>query len=90
MKYIEFKNKLKNLIIFSTIDIRKVDSSINFLRRIYEWQHKGYIKKVIKGYYIFSDTELNELSLFFIANKIYKPSYISFEMALSYYHLIPW
>ena len=59
------------------------------MRRIYEWKEKGYIKKVIKGFYIFSDLELNELILFTIANQIYKPSYVSLEMALSYYHLIP-
>jgi len=50
---------------------------------------KGYIKKIIKGYYIFSDSELNDNVLFEIANRIYVPSYISYEMALSYYNLIP-
>ncbi|MCD6318220.1 hypothetical protein J7M02_04055, partial [Candidatus Aerophobetes bacterium] len=58
-------------------------------RRLNEWQNKGYIKKVIKGYYIFSDLTLNENVLFEIANRIYNPSYISLEMAFSYYHLIP-
>jgi len=33
--------------------------------------------------------ELNENVLFEIANKIFNPSYISLEMALSYYRLIP-
>ncbi len=42
-----------------------------------------------RGYYIFSDLELNESVLFLIANKIYSPSYISLEMAFSYYNLIP-
>ena len=50
---------------------------------------KNYIKKVIKGYYIFTDTEINKQVLFTIANEIYKPSYISFESALYHYHLIP-
>jgi predicted transcriptional regulator of viral defense system len=54
-----------------------------------EWQSKGYIRKVIKGFYIFSDLVLNENVLFEVSNRIYKPSYISLESALSYYHLIP-
>ncbi len=38
---------------------------------------------------MFTDTPLNEETLFLIANKLYAPSYVSFEMALSYYGLIP-
>jgi predicted transcriptional regulator of viral defense system len=50
---------------------------------------KGYIKKIIKGYYLFSDADIDENTLLAIANKIYRPSYISFETAMSYYRLIP-
>jgi len=88
MQYVELKEALKDFTIFSLNDIKRIDRSF-FRTRLNEWQGKGYIKKVIKGYYIFSDLELNENALFEIANKIYKPSYISFETALSFYHLIP-
>lgn len=88
MQYIELKKMLKDFTIFSLNDIRSIDSSF-FRTRLSEWQEKGYIRKVTKGYYIFSDLELSENVLFEIANRIYSPSYISFEMALSYYHLIP-
>lgn len=88
MQYIELKEALKNFTIFSINDIKSIDKSF-FRVRLNEWQDKGYIKKIIKGYYIFSDLELSENTLFEIANRIYSPSYISFEMALSYYHLIP-
>lgn len=88
MNYIKLKNSLKDYTIFSLNDIKMIDSSF-YLRRLNEWQDKGYIKKIIRGYYIFSDLEINEYVLFEIANKIYNPSYISSEMALSYYHLIP-
>lgn len=88
MRYIELQEKLKAFTIFSLNDIRSIED--NFFRtRLSEWQNKGYIKKVIKGYYIFCDTEINENILFEIANRIYRPSYISFEMALAYYGLIP-
>jgi len=88
MNYIKLKNFLKDYTIFSLNDIKMIDSSF-YRRRLNEWQDKGYIKKIIRGYYIFSDLEINEYVLFEIANKIYSPSYISSEMALSYYHLIP-
>jgi len=88
MKYIELNKFLKDFTIFSLNDIKKIDKNFH-RRRLNEWQNKGYIKKVIKGYYIFSDLTLNENVLFEIANRIYNPSYISLEMAFSYYHLIP-
>lgn len=88
MRFIELRESLKGFTVFSLNDIRAVDGSFH-RRRLNEWQEKGYIRKVIKGYYIFSDLELNENVLFEIANRIYAPSYVSLEMALSYYHLIP-
>ena len=88
MHYIELKVKLNDFTIFSLSDIRKLERVFH-RRRLDEWQDKGYIKKVIKGYYIFSDLKIDEKTLFEIANKIYDPSYVSFEMALSHYGLIP-
>ena len=74
--------------VFSLSDIRKVDPEF-YRPRLNEWQAKGYIKKLRRGYYMFADLALNEQALFFIANRLYVPSYVSFEMALSYYGLIP-
>ena len=88
MQYLELKNSFKDFTVFSLADIKKIDSSFH-RRRLNEWQEKGYIAKVIKGYYISSDLQIDENVLFEIANRIYKPSYISFETALSYYRLIP-
>ena len=88
MQYIEIKDNLKGFIVISANDISKVDPDFH-KQRLSEWQKKGYIKKITKGYYIFSDLEINESVLFIIANKIFDPSYISLEMALSYHGLIP-
>ncbi len=88
MNYLDFQKQLKNFTIFSLNDIRKINPRF-FRTRLSEWQKKGYIKKVIKGHYIFSDLLLQEQSLFEIANEIYKPSYVSLEMALAYHGLIP-
>lgn len=88
MSFLELKNKFKDQIVFTSNDAKKIDEDFD-LRRLTEWQKKGYIKKIIKGFYIFSDIELTEKILFSIANKIYSPSYISLESALRYYNLIP-
>ncbi len=88
MQYTPFKKAFKDFVIFTQQDIKIFDRS--FCRQnLHEWQKKGYIKKVVKGYYVFSELEITDSILFTIANEIYKPSYISFESALSYYHFIP-
>ncbi|MCK4785304.1 MAG: hypothetical protein KAV87_16255, partial [Desulfobacteraceae bacterium] len=88
MRYSEFRDAFKPYAIVSVNEIRKVERSFN-VRRLVEWQKKGYIKKIIRGYYIFSDLTVDENVLFEIANRIYHPSYLSFEIALSYYQMIP-
>ena len=88
MNFVYFKNSLRDFPVFSIADIRAAHGGFD-RRRLSEWQKKGYIKKIIKGYYLFSDVDIDESTLLAIANKIYKPSYISFETAMSYYRLIP-
>jgi len=88
MKYIAFREQFKDFTVFSLNDIRSIDPGFH-RRRLNNWQEKGYLKKIIKSYYTFSDTLLNENVLFETANRIYAPSYISLEMALSYYGLVP-
>ena len=88
MQFFELKAHLKDFVVFSIQDIEKADPSFH-KQRLSEWQKKGYIKKIRQGFYIFSDTEINEQILFLIANAINQPSYISLEMAFSLYGLIP-
>ncbi|MCK4678929.1 MAG: hypothetical protein KAT48_12415 [Bacteroidales bacterium] len=88
MKFIELKYKLKDFPVFSYSDIRKLDPGFH-RNRLYEWQIKGHVQKIRKGYYCFIDQVKNEAFLFYSANRIYKPSYITLETALSYYGLIP-
>ena len=88
MRYIEFKNKLAN---HQVIDIRNANILFGEIdkRRLYEWQEQGYIKRLASNYYIFTDVIVNDSLLKYIANKIYPPSYIALESALSQYNLIP-
>jgi len=88
MNILEFKENLKDFIAFNLNDIRKIDARFD-LRRLNEWQAKGYVKMLRRGHYVFTNLATNESILFLIANKIYTPSYVSMEMALSHYNLIP-
>lgn len=53
------------------------------------WENKGYIIKLRKEYYAFADCKSNRDFVRYIANRIYMPSYISLQTALSYYGIIP-
>lgn len=88
MNYLEFEKALKVFPVFSVKDIQKRFPGFDS-RRLVEWQQKGYLEKIKRGYYTFRERQNGEKFLQFAANKIYSPSYISFESALSYYNLIP-
>ncbi len=88
MKFQAFYQTFKKRSIISLDEIRKFEADfpkLNISNRTKKW----YIKPIVKWWYIFSDIHVDESILYFIANKIYDPSYISLETALSYYHLIP-
>ena len=65
MNFVSFKNSLRDFPVFSIADIRAAYSGFD-RRRLSEWQKKGYIKKIIKGYYLFSDVDIDESTLFAI------------------------
>ena len=88
MNYLEFRKSLNEFPVFSIKDIKKRHPDFDN-RRLVEWQHKGHIQKIRREYYCFVDRKKDEQFLFFAANKIYSPSYISMESALAFYNLIP-
>lgn len=88
MRYLEFQKAFEDFAVFSLNDIRRVEPDFHRPRLI-EWQKKGYIRKLTRGYYIFSDVPVDEGLLFEISNKIYAPSYVSLQMALAYHGFIP-
>jgi len=88
MNYLNFKQQLSSFRVFSSKDIEMLLPGFNKMNLV-NWQKKNYITKLRNGLYMFSGTPENELELFSIACKIYKPSYVSLESALNYYGLIP-
>ncbi len=88
MNFVEFRRELQSVPFFSVQDIKKIRGKV-YHHRLVEWQKKGLVERIANGVYKFSDVDLDELKLFFIANKIYSPSYISLETALAFYNFIP-
>ncbi len=61
----------------------------NLKRMIYRWAEKNWICSLKRGLYeLIYPKDLNIPDLY-VANKLYTPSYVSLETALSYYSLIP-
>jgi predicted transcriptional regulator of viral defense system len=88
MSYLEFRYALLSFQVFSIRDVEKFFPNFDS-RRLVEWQRKGHIRKLVNKWYLFSECPVDEQLLFRISNCIYRPSYISLESALAYYHLIP-
>jgi predicted transcriptional regulator of viral defense system len=89
MNYFEFQKVFKETPVISVSDVKMYFS--NFDRNaLTRWQNKGYLEKIRNGYYRLADNKpKNEMALFFMANRIYQPSYISLQSALSHYGFIP-
>lgn len=88
MQFIDFQSKLSAYPIFSLTDVSKVFPVFHRIQ-LDRWEKKGYLKKVKRGFYCFNAQNFTQDFLFYAANKIYAPSYVSLEMALKYYGLIP-
>lgn len=88
MDYLSFRSHLAPYTVFSLATIKLYAPECTSVQ-LGRWVEKGYLTRIIKGYYMFSDLQLGDMDLFLIANTVYAPSYISTESALSHYGLIP-
>lgn len=88
MKYFDIKQKLGGLKVFSIEDLYVVDPSFR-LETLYEWEKKTWVTKLRSKKYIFADYNPTNYDLYLIANRLYDPSYVSLELALNHYGVIP-
>lgn len=88
MIFHEFQKALYSQKVFSTRDIAKEWPGFNYVNLV-NWQEKGYLIKLRNTWYAFPDALQSEADLYFAANRLRKPSYISLETALRYYNWIP-
>lgn len=90
VNWYEFNRKMKDkkVLLFFAVDVRRIFGvskvAADFL--LHRYAAKGYIVRVKRGLYAFPDALPPEP---YLANKIYEPSYISLEFALSYHRVIP-
>ncbi|MFH1868171.1 MAG: hypothetical protein ABH843_04295 [Candidatus Omnitrophota bacterium] len=95
MKYIELSAILRKnkLYLFTLRDIKNLfpmEKEKTIKNSLLRWISKGYFNKLRKNVYEFieqgSAVKIPDL---FIANRLYEPSYVSLETALSIYSIIP-
>ena len=82
------KLKEKKMNLFTPLDFRRVFDVSNWACRWFIKIHtkEGDFLKLRKGLYMLADHPVN---YYLIANRLYEPSYISFDAALSFYGIIP-
>jgi len=80
--------KGKKLPVFTAADIRILFglSAGATTKLLHRYASRKFIVRIKRGLYILADVSLPEL---FIAGKLYEPSYVSREFALSYHRVIP-
>ncbi|MBP7168533.1 MAG: hypothetical protein KBB64_12805 [Bacteroidia bacterium] len=83
-----FRKTFEEFPVITLADIRMSFPDFD-TKNLINWQRKEYLIKLRNGYYIFSDRKINEHLLSQVANKLYEPSYVSLESALSFYGFIP-
>ncbi len=88
MNFQEFRQKMFELSCFTSDQVYawRPDFDKNNLGR---WVKKGYLVKLRNGFYSFPEYLGESDFALYIANRIYRPSYISLHTALSFYELIP-
>lgn len=84
--------KRNNYYVFSHQDMLTFfpnETKANLKRMVCRWVQRGWIQPLKRGLYELSYP--NELIIpdMYIANKLYSPSYVSLETALSHYSIIP-
>jgi len=82
------KIKEKKLPIFTVHDIRILFglSPVAVSKLLHRYARQGFIVRIKRGLYSLTDNQPSDL---FLANKLYEPSYVSREFALSFHRVIP-
>lgn len=82
----------KKLSVFSFDDLLLLypnETKENLRKIMYRWKRKGWIASLKKGLYEIAYPKPLYIPDLYVANKMYQPSYVSLETALSHYSIIP-
>lgn len=85
---VEWAIRRRGLRLFSPLELQRLlgISAIAARFLVHRYAKRGVFLKLRNGLYCLAEPPPSELA---IANRLYEPSYLSFEFALSYYHMIP-
>lgn len=80
--------KDKKILLFSALDVQRLFGTTKIATTflLHRYAQKGFIIRIKRGLYGFPEALPPEP---FIANKLYEPSYLSLDFALSYHRIIP-
>lgn len=88
MNFVEFHKQWHKFGCFNINQVFSWNPHFNRMN-LYNWEKKKYLIKLRKEFYAFPDYQNVPDFGYYIANRIYRPSYISLYSALSFYGMIP-
>ena len=88
MNFIQFRTEFIRYVCFTANQVYAWKPDFN-KNNLTNWVKKGYLIKLKNNYYSFPEYLKKPNYEFYIANRIYRPSYISLHSALAFYGLIP-
>ncbi|MFH1440560.1 MAG: hypothetical protein ABIH18_00735 [Candidatus Omnitrophota bacterium] len=88
--YKTLENNKYYLFTFQDVLLFYPDEKRDSLKRVlYRWKNRGWVCSLKKGLYELSYPKEYIIPDMYVANKLYSPSYVSLETALSNYSIIP-
>jgi predicted transcriptional regulator of viral defense system len=88
MNYLQFKKNFSPALCFTTQQIIALEPDFQH-NNLSRWVNKGLLIRLRKNWYTFPENLQMAGIHYYLARRIYQPSYISLETALAYYGLIP-
>jgi hypothetical protein len=91
MNYFEFKKKIEELPFFETKELRLIlrdEFTGSMLTNLRNWVKKDHLIMLRRGLYTIAE-DVKKMDSMVFATKMYQPSYVSMEMALNFYGIIP-
>ena len=88
MNFLKFKSTFLPLVCFSTNQIVSVFPDFNSMN-LTRWVKQGDVVRLRRGWFSFPEFQKDIDFVRLAANRIYRPSYISLQYALSFYGMIP-
>lgn len=88
MNLLDFLDRFRQMPAFSVREVEQLYPGFE-RENLLNWQKKGRIVRIRNGWYSVTGRISSEEHLYWVANKIYRPSYVSLETAFSHYGWIP-